>query len=218
MSPNSHTAPDEVIAALRDLGTATVYEAQGGHGALASANKPIDPASRLAGRALTVDAAPADNLVIHHAITKAQAGDVIVIDAKSFVEAGPWGDVLREAALARGIAGLVIDGAVRDSASIATMKFPVFARGVSIKGTGKNQPSRVGEAITVGGVLIQTGDVIVGDRDGVVVVATEEAEKTLQRARERAAKEDGFRRAIREGRTTVELMHFEESLNRLHLT
>jgi len=128
------------------------------------------------------------------------------------------GRVLREAALARGIAGLVIDGAVRDSASIATMKFPVFARGVSIKGTGKNQPSRVGEAITVGGVLIQTGDVIVGDRDGVVVVATEEAEKTLQRARERAAKEDGFRRAIREGRTTVELMHFEESLNRLHLT
>jgi 4-hydroxy-4-methyl-2-oxoglutarate aldolase len=217
MSSNTHTVVDEVVAALRDLGAATVYEAQGGHGALASAIKPIDPASCLAGRALTVDAAPADNLVIHYALTRAQPGDVIVIDAKGFVEAGPWGDVLTEAALAQGIAGLVIDGAVRDSASIAAMQFPVFARGVSIKGTGKNQPGRVGEPITIGGVAVRSGGVIVGDRDGVVVVAAEEAEKTLQQARERKAKEDGFRRVIREGRTTVELMHLEESLTRLHL-
>ena len=88
---------------------------------------------------------------------------------------------------------------------------------LSIKGTGKNKPGRVGEPITVGGVPVQTGDVIVGDRDGGVVVAAKDAEKTLQRAREREAKEDGFRRALREGRATVELMHLEDSLARLHL-
>jgi len=212
----ANTMPnDETIAALRELGAATVHEAQGGRGALCSAIKPIDPRSRLAGRALTVDAAPADNLILHHAVLKAHPGDVLVVDAKGFLEAGPWGDILTEAAIARGIAGLVIDGAVRDAAAIEEMGFPVFCRGLSIKGTGKNQPGRVGQPIVVGGAMIRTGDVVLGDRDGVVVVPAEEAETVLESARRRAAKEENFRKAIREGRSTVELLGLEAAIQRL---
>jgi 4-hydroxy-4-methyl-2-oxoglutarate aldolase len=215
MSSEPGSPSDDLLAALCDLGAATVHEAQGGRGAVCSAIKPIDRHSRLAGRALTVDAAPADNLVIHLALQQARSGDVLVIDAKGYLEAGPWGDVLTEAAMVRGVAGLVIDGAVRDAASIEAMKFPVFCRGLSIKGTGKNQPGKVGQPIVLGGTLVRTGDLIVGDRDGVVVVAADEAEAFLEKARQRAAKEECFRRAIRDGRTTVELLGLEAAVSRL---
>ena len=125
---------------LRALGAATVYEAQGAKGALDSGIKPLDPRSRLVGPALTVDTRPADNLMLHYALLKARPGDVLVVDAKGFLEAGPWGDVLTTAAIKAGIAGLVIHGAVRDASAIVEMGFPVFCRGLSIKGTGKNQP------------------------------------------------------------------------------
>jgi 4-hydroxy-4-methyl-2-oxoglutarate aldolase len=209
---------EDIIAALRDLGAATVHEAQGGRGALCSAIKPIDPRSRLAGRALTVDAAPADNLILHFALLKACPGDVLVVDAKGFVEAGPWGDILTQAAMAKGVAGLVIDGAVRDAATIEEMGFPVFCRGLSIKGTGKNQPGRVRMPIVLGGTPISTGDIVIGDRDGVVVVGAEEAETVLQSARRRASKEEGFRASLREGRSTVELLGLADTIRRLGLS
>ncbi|PLZ02435.1 4-hydroxy-4-methyl-2-oxoglutarate aldolase [Burkholderia sp. WAC0059] len=223
MSANVETAltyandRSAVIAALRDLGAATVHEAQGGRGALCSAIKPVDVNSRLGGRALTVDAEPGDNLILHHALLKANPGDVLVVDAKGYVEAGPWGDVLSEAAQLRGLAGLVIDGAVRDAAAIEEMRFPVFCRGLSIKGTGKNQPGKVGVPIVIGGTLVHTGDVIIGDRDGVVVITANEAETVLEQARRRAEKEDSFRRSLRAGRTTVELLGLEAAIERLGL-
>ena len=206
----------DVIEALRDLGSATVHEAQGGRGALGSRIKPIDPGSRLGGRALTVDAAPADNLIIHVALLKAQPGDVLVVDAKAFMEAGPWGDVLTEAAMVKGIAGLVIDGAVRDAAAIEAMGFPVFCGGLSIKGTGKNQPGRVGAPVLVAGTMVNTGDIVIGDRDGVVVVRADEAQAILESARARAAKEEGFRASLRAGHSTVELLGLEDAIRRLY--
>jgi 4-hydroxy-4-methyl-2-oxoglutarate aldolase len=208
---------DETIAALRELGAATVYEAQGGRGAVDSGIKPIDPNSRLAGRALTIDTAPADNLMFHYALLKARPGDVLVVDAKGFLEAGPWGDILTEAALARGIAGLVTNGAVRDATSIEAMGFPVFCRGLSIKGTGKNHLGRVGGPVILGGVNVQPGDVVVGDRDGVVVVPAAEADTVLAKAQRRAEKEEDFRQAIREGRSTVELLGLADTLRQLGL-
>ncbi|CAB3647675.1 4-carboxy-4-hydroxy-2-oxoadipate aldolase/oxaloacetate decarboxylase [Trinickia soli] len=205
------------ITALRDLGAATVHEAQGCRGALSAAIKPIDINCRLGGRALTVDAAPGDNLILHHALTKARPGDVLVVDAKGYLEAGPWGDILSEAAMLRGLSGLVIDGAVRDAAAIEEMGFPVFCRGLSIRGTGKNQPGVIGQPIVVGGTLVRTGDVIIGDRDGVVVVAAEETDAVVDRARQRAEKETAFRASLREGRTTVELLALEATIERLGL-
>ena len=217
MDPSCIKVEADVISALRDLGAATVYEAQGGRGALCSAIKPIEPGMRLSGRALTVDAAPADNLIIHFALLRARPGDVLVVDAKGYVEAGPWGDVLTQAAMTRGLAGLVIDGAVRDAASIAEMQFPVFCRGLSIKGTGKNQPGRIAEPIFIGGTIVRAGDVVIGDRDGVVVVAADEAEAVLRKAQDRTAKEEKFRQALREGHTTVELLGLDAAGARLHL-
>jgi len=196
----------KIFEELRALGAATVYEAQGAKGALDSGIKPIDPASRLVGPALTVDTRPADNLMLHYALLKARPGDVLVVDAKGFLEAGPWGDVLTAAALKAGVAGLVINGAVRDAGAIVEMGFPVFCRGLSIKGTGKVHAGKVNVPVCIGDVVIRAGDIVVGDRDGLVIVSHDEAESVLESARAREAKEDEFRKAIDKGSSTAELL------------
>lgn len=205
----------DIYKELRALGAATVYEAQGARGALDSGMKPIDPSSRLVGPALTVDTRPADNLMLHYALLKAKPGDVLVVDAKGFVEAGPWGDVLTAAALKAGVAGLVIHGAVRDASAIEKMGFPVFCRGLSIKGTGKVHPGRLNVPVCIGDVVIRPGDIIVGDRDGLVVVLQEEAESLVISARARETKEDGFRTAIENGASTAELLGLLPTLERM---
>lgn len=205
------------LHALRQLGAATIYEAQGAKGALDSGIKPIAPGMRLAGPALTVDTRPADNLMLHYAMLKARPGDVLVVDAKGFLEAGVWGDVFTEQAQRIGLAGLVIHGAVRDAAAMTEAGFPVFSRGLSIKGTGKHQPGRLNVTITIGDVGIDPGDIIVGDQDGVVVVRRHEVDAVLLKSRQREEKEAQFRQRIRDGATTVDLLGLEETLRRLEL-
>jgi 4-hydroxy-4-methyl-2-oxoglutarate aldolase len=205
------------LHALRQLGAATIYEAQGAQGALDSGIKPIAPGMRLAGPALTVDTRPADNLMLHYAMLKARPGDVLVVDAKGFLEAGVWGDVFTEQAQRIGLAGLVIHGAVRDAAAMTEAGFPVFSRGLSIKGTGKHQPGRLNVTVTIGDVGIDPGDIIVGDQDGVVVVRRHEVDAVLLKSRQREEKEARFRQQIRDGATTVELLGLEETLCRLQL-
>ncbi|CAM2772404.1 MULTISPECIES: 4-carboxy-4-hydroxy-2-oxoadipate aldolase/oxaloacetate decarboxylase [Janthinobacterium] len=205
------------LHALRQLGAATIYEAQGAKGALDSGIKPIAPGMRLAGPALTVDTRPADNLMLHYAMLKARPGDVLVVDAKGFMEAGVWGDVFTEQAQRIGLAGLVIHGAVRDAAAMTQAGFPVFSRGLSIKGTGKHQPGRLNVTITIGDVGIDPGDIIVGDQDGVVVVRRHEVDDVLLKSRQREEKEAQFRQQIRDGATTVELLGLDETLRRLQL-
>jgi 4-hydroxy-4-methyl-2-oxoglutarate aldolase len=210
-------ATKDQIKQLRDLGAATVYEAQGAKGALDQGIKPIDPTVRLAGPALTVDCRPADNLMLHYAVQKAAPGDVLVVDAKGFMEAGPWGDVLTIQAMKVGIAGLVINGCVRDANLIIELGFPVFCRGLSIKGTGKNQPGRLNVPITFGDVLIHPGDIIVGDRDGVVVVPRDEAASAISSSLAREEKEAGQRKAIEQGAMTAELLNLTDTLKRFGL-
>lgn len=208
----------EKLAQLRDLGTATVYEAQGAKGALDSGMNPIDPTVRLAGPALTVDARPADNLILHYAVLKAKPGDVLVVDAKGFMEAGPWGDVLTLQAMKLGIAGLVISGCVRDANLIIDLGFPVFCRGLSIKGTGKNQPGKVNVPICIGDAVIRPGDIIVGDRDGLVVVAQDEVDMAIANSIARENKEVQQRKAIEAGSSnTVELLTLGDTLKRFGL-
>jgi 4-hydroxy-4-methyl-2-oxoglutarate aldolase len=208
----------EKLAQLRDLGTATVYEAQGAKGALDSGMKPIDPTVRIAGPALTVDARPADNLILHYAVLKARPGDVLVVDAKGFMEAGPWGDVLTLQAMKLGIAGLVISGCVRDANLIIDLGFPVFCRGLSIKGTGKNQPGKVNVPICIGDAVIRPGDIIVGDRDGLVVVAQDEVDMAIANSIARENKEVQQRQAIEAGNSnTVELLNLGDTLKRFGL-
>lgn len=202
---------------LRDLGAATVYEAQGATGALDGGLKPLDPHSRLAGPAFTIDMRPADNLMLHYALLKARPGDVLVVDAKGFVEAGPWGDVLTAQARRMGLAGLVIHGAVRDAAAIVESGFPVFCRGLSIKGTGKHQPGRVGVPVCIGDVLIRPGDIVVADRDGVAIVAREQVAAVIAAGLEREEKESRMRAAIEQGATTAELLDLTDAMQRLGL-
>ena len=207
----------DLLARLRGFGTATIYEAQGAKGALDSDIKPIDPGMCLAGPAFTVDTRPADNLMLHYALLKAKPGDVLVVDAKGFLEAGPWGDVMTQQALQIGLAGLVINGAVRDADSIIEMGFPVFCRGLSIKSTGKHQRGQVSVPVCVGNVQINPGDIVVGDRDGLVVVRQDEVDVAVQNSIARIEKETMFREKIKSGVMTAELLGLQETLRAFNL-
>lgn len=197
---------DELIERLRELGAATVHEALGRVGALDPGIRPLDPSVSVAGRAFTVDAAPADNLAVQRAADAAGPGDVIVVDSKGYLDAGAWGDVLTLFAQKRGIVGLVIDGAVRDSRQIIEMGFPVFARGVCIKGTDKVNPGRLGVPVMIGGVSVDPGDVVVGDADGLTVVPASDLGRAVDLAQERDAKEERMRAALSGGASLLDLM------------
>jgi 4-hydroxy-4-methyl-2-oxoglutarate aldolase len=216
MNMNTTCTPAQ-LDALRRLGAATIYEAQGAKGALDSGLKPLDPGSILVGPAFTVDARPADNLILHLAVQKARPGDVLVVDAKAFMEAGPWGDVLTLQAMHKGIAGLVISGCVRDASAIVGLGFPVFCRGLSIKGTGKNQPGVLNAPLAIGGGVVHPGDIVVGDRDGLVVVPQDEVAAALENSLAREDKERAQRLAIERGTSTIELLGLQPALDRLGL-
>jgi 4-hydroxy-4-methyl-2-oxoglutarate aldolase len=202
----SGVAPSATLASLARLGAATVYEAGGRRGAFDAGIKPLDPRTAMAGTAVTVDVAPGDNWYVHVALLAAGPGDVLVVDAKGFTEAGPWGDLLTVAAQRRGLAGLVIDGAVRDGRDIVDLGFPVFSRGRSIKGTTKVVSGRVNVPVRVGGVEVHPGDVLVGDGDGLVRVAAGEVATTLAAAQERARVESTHRQRLRAGETTLDVL------------
>lgn len=197
---------DAVKDTLRRLGTSTLYEAQGRHGALPQQIRPIPHSGFLAGTAYTVRTRPADNLALHHAVVLAQPGDVLVVDCGGFLEAGVWGEVLTVAALERGIAGLVVDGSIRDVDRIAELGFPSFSRGICMEGTSKEDPGHLGETLHWDGADIDQGDIIVGDADGVVVIKAFEFDTVVQAALERESHERDMMDALRSGKTTIELM------------
>lgn len=203
----------EAMSKLHAFGSATVYEALGKVGAMEHAIKPLDWRRPIAGRAFTVDSAPGDNLTIHYGASLARPGDVLVVDAKQFVAAAPWGDVLSHYAMNRGLAGLVIDGAVRDSRAIIEMGFPVFCRGVCIKGTDKVNLGRVDEPIVCGGVTVRPGDVIVGDADGVTVVPQELVVDAYEASAKRERTESDFRSAIGHGASPIDLINLRGTLD-----
>lgn len=188
------------------LGAATIHEAQGKTGALSHEVKPLDPSLVLAGRALTVLTRPGDNRALHLALLEAQPGDVLVVDAWGWKEAGAWGDVLTAAAQHIGVTGVVINGAARDAAEIKKLQFPVFAKALSIKGTAKLDAGVIGDAVTIDGVTIRTGDLIVGDADGVVAVPQDTVTKTLEAAQVREDTEAGWVEQIARGEFTADLL------------
>lgn len=201
----AEAAADEVADELRALGSATLGEC--GAGAMAPRIKPVWPGAAVAGPALTARCGPADNLAIHVAVARAAtAGAVLVVDASGEPELGYWGEVLTTAAEARGIAGLVIDGGVRDVAALEGHRFPVFASLVALPGASKLAGGSVGATVTVGGIEIAPGDWVVGDVDGVVAIAAASFDEVLAAARARAANEQRLFTELRAGGTTVELL------------
>lgn len=199
----------DLVAAFSAIQSATIHEAQGGVGAVVADIRPLDRAMSLCGPALTIKTPPGDNLALHQTLYLAEPGDVLVVECGGYTEAGQWGGILMEAAKARGVAGLITNGSVRDTDELIAGGFPVFSRGISMKGTAKNPGgARIGEPLVFGGVAIAPGDLVRADADGIVFVAKNEAPDVLAKSRARIAKEEEFTRRIRNGESTLDLYGF----------
>lgn len=204
-SDTEATLSQAALATLLEYGTATIYEASHLDCALDPGIGPMWRGSKVAGRALPVRCHPADNLPLHRAIEQAEPGDVLVVDGAGVI-CGYWGEVLAVAAQSRGVAGLVIDGGVRDIEQLEHLGFPVFARGLGIHRTGKNFPGLVGEQISVGGVVVGRGDAVVADSDGVVVLPVAEVPATISGSERRIQAEVDYMRRLKGGETTMDIM------------
>jgi 4-hydroxy-4-methyl-2-oxoglutarate aldolase len=192
------------VAEALALGTATLGEC----GALRLTRPPhaMWVGAAVAGRAVTITCRAGDNLAVHVAVAGAGVGDVLVVTVGDEPEFGYWGEVLTVAAQARGVAGLVIDGCVRDLDALEARRFPVFARGVALPGAAKAGPGAVGPVVELGGVMIATGDGVVADRDGVIVMPSGETDTILAAGGRRARREQEMFAALASGATTVQLL------------
>lgn len=211
-------ANPEDVKALSKFGTATIHEAQGRLGALSPRLKPIDRNMKLCGPAFTVLGAPRDNLMLQLAIEYAQAGDVIIMSAGEYEDAGCFGDVLGNACVAKGIAGVIVDTGVRDTEMLIELGLPVFSLSVCIKGTVKETLGKTGVDIVIGGELIHPGDVICGDADGLVVVRKEDAAEVARLSQEREDVETDLIEKYKAGRTVIDLCGLEPVLKAKGLT
>jgi len=199
-----------VIETARTLPAATLHEAGGKIGALPAAIRPVAPGFRICGTAITVHSPGGDNLWLHRALVLAQPGDVLVVYTSGIYEHGYWGEVMTTAAKVRGLAGLVIDAAVRDADLLEQIGFPVFSRGLSIRGTGKDYGAIgwINEPVMIGNVTVNAGDLIVGDRDGVVVIPRTRAADVVEKAARREAEEAAICKRIEAGETTMQIYNF----------
>ncbi len=198
---------EDELAAAATISASTIHEAAGKIGALPAAIKPLDPAIRVCGPAFTVKGAPGDNLWLHYALAEAKPGDVLVADMGGLYEAGYWGEVMTVSAQARGIAGLVINGCVRDGREMIELGFPVFARGTCMRGTEKdpNYNGALAQPLPMGDVLIEPGDLVIGDGDGVVVIPRAQVAEAIEASHAREAREAEMMDVLRTGKTSVEI-------------
>lgn len=189
----------ELIRRFQEFSAATVYEANGKFGDLEPNIRPVVPGLRMVGTAFTVKCFVGDAKAVALAIDQAQEGDVLVIDAGGTQRVTPWGSMSATAAKLRGIAGCVTNGAVRDMDELIEIGFPVFAAGASVRGNVKLQPGWIGIPVSVGGMTVHPGDIVIGDSDGVVVIAAEHAQAVYERAVDQQAKENEIMQRIRSG-------------------
>lgn len=194
------------LAELAAFGTATIGEVAPAARILDGAIRPIRQGAAAAGTAFTVACRPGDNLAVHLAIRELAPGDMLVVDYGGSLETGPFGEILALACMSRQAAGLVIDGAVRDTQPIRDLGFPVFSRGVCIRGTTKADRGALRVPVRLGGVEVRHGDIVVADDDAVVVVDAADLAAALDGARRRAAREAEIMARVRGGETTVDIL------------
>jgi|UniRef100_UPI000D3639F8 regulator of RNase E activity RraA len=195
--------PAHIVAQAAEFQPAILADVAGRRGALDGRIKALRPRMKLAGTALTVDVRPGDNLMIHAAISLARPGDVLVIDGKGDLSAALMGTIMMTACRQLGIAGVVMDGACRDSLEIDEMDFPVFCTGTNPNGPTKNIGGRIGHPVSLGGVTVHAGDFVVADGDGVVVVEREKIASLLPLAAKKVADEAARIAAIKQGDTAA---------------
>ncbi len=209
--------PEELVAPFKDFGVATVYEAAGRIGSVDPSIKPLSRNMRLLGAALTVRCHPKDNLMLHKALQIAQPGDIIVAATEGYPNAGYFGDLMATSAMARQIGGLAIDGCVRDSAEIIEMGFPVFCRGTCMRGTAKQTLGSVNHSVLFADVVVNPGDLVLGDDDGIVIIPQSKLDEVLKATRLRVEKEKDKAAALKQGISSVELHKLDQVLQLLGL-
>lgn len=205
----------ELIEKLKLVPTGNVADSNISGGVLGHELKPIDPTLHMIGRACTVECAPGDNLALHQGIEAAKEGDVLIFDCKGYKDGGHFGDMMANACKVKGLAGVIINGSCRDAQDIKELGFPVYSKALSPAHTIKKELAKINVPLTIDGVLINPGDLIFADGDGVVVINQNDEDEVIEKALQKYESEKEILQRILNGETTMSIYGFDKLVDSL---